>query len=144
MERCSKEPTTRMSVLSRLNLHPIARHESAITRRIRWKSSKVDMNKFISSVYIISLAGGRLQHKMPIKCCLIHIPSSSMLKSYRIGDRGSPCRRPTFSTKGELKLLLIRTLVRQLAVTSSINETRSAGTSMADKTRKSQAVSVLL
>src|SRR5258706_5383644 len=114
LERCSKEPTTRMSVLFKLNLHPIASDESSKTCRIRRKSSKVDMNKFISSAYIINLAGGRPQQDMPIKCFLIRIPSGSMLKSYRIAERGSPCLRPTFRTKGELNPLLIRTLVRQL------------------------------
>src|SRR5258706_12715611 len=103
-----------MSVLSKLNLHPIASDESSITCQIRWKFSRDDMNKFISSAYMINLAGGRPQHDMPIKCFLIRIPSGSMLKSYRIGDRGSPCLRPTLSTKGELKPLLIRTLVQQL------------------------------
>src|SRR5258706_7300441 len=133
----------RMSVLSKLNLQPIARHESAITRRIIRKFSEVDMNKFISSAYIINLAGGRPQHDMPVRCFLMRIPIGSMLKSYKMEDRGSPCLRPTFSTKGALKPLLIRTLVRQLAVTSSIKEMRSSETPMADKTRKSQAISVL-
>src|SRR5258706_6575234 len=132
-----------MSVLSKLNLHPIARHESVITCRIRWKSSKVDMNRFISSAYMINLVGGRPQHEMPIRCFLKRIPRGSMLKSYRIGERGSPCLSPTFSMKGELKLLLILTLVQQLCVTSSIKEIRSSGTPMADKTLKSHEISVL-
>src|SRR5258706_15744344 len=97
----------------------------------------------MSSAYIISLAGGRPQHEMPTKCCLIHIPRGTMLKSYRIGDKGAPCLRPTFNMKGELKPQLIRTLVQQLCVTSSISEIRSTGMPINESTRKSQAVSGL-
>src|SRR5258706_14262493 len=120
-----------MSVLSKLNLHPIVSVVSVITCQIRQKFSLVDMNKFISSVYIISLAGGRPQHDMPVKCFLMSIPSSSMLKSYRLGGRGSPCLRPTLRTKGELKPLLIRTLVWHQLETSSINDVNSSGIPMA-------------
>src|SRR5258706_16156247 len=101
------------------------------------------MNKFMSSVYIINLAGGRPQQEMPVRCCHIRIPRGSMLKSYRMGDKGLPCLRPTFNRKGALKLLLIRTLVRQLAVTYLIKGMRWRGIPMADITRKSRAISVL-
>src|SRR5260370_25266388 len=57
-ETWAGEPTGRMSVFSRLNLEPMVLEESARQEPMAGRSSRAGTNRLVSSVDMVSLAGG--------------------------------------------------------------------------------------